>query len=150
MGKVLSGGIALGSFPHGRDDVEKAAAVTRFISAPLCMRHGQMPHSVMRHQAHGALQGIVRGNRDCGMGHDFQNRHGKRSLPMPRDGMYDVAFQYKAGDCITAFHDQGGDAPLSHPIGGASDVRSRVDCDDLMAFAIQNSLNAHDHSPFFV
>jgi hypothetical protein len=54
--------------------------------------HGQMSHSVMRHEAHGAPQGIVRGNRDCGMGHDFQNRHGKRSLPMPRDGMYDVAF----------------------------------------------------------
>ena len=54
--------------------------------------HEQMPQTVIRHQAHGALQGIARRNRDCGMGRDVQYRRGESSLPMPRDRVHDVAF----------------------------------------------------------
>ena len=105
---------------------------------------GQMPHAVMRHQAHGALQGIVRGNRNCGMGHDIGNRHGKRSLPMPRDGMYDLAFRYEATDHISTFHDQGGDTMNLHQLRGGSDRLSWFDREDFGSLAIQNVLNAHD------
>jgi hypothetical protein len=53
--------------------------------------HGQMPDAMVRHQSHGALQGIVRGNRDRGMGYDLQNRHMESALSMPRYGMDDLA-----------------------------------------------------------
>ena len=54
--------------------------------------HEQMSHTCsLRHQTHGAFQRIVRRNGNYGMGYDVQNRHGKRSLPMLRNGMYDVA-----------------------------------------------------------
>ena len=109
--------------------------------------HEQMPHTVMRHQAHGAPQGIVRGNSDCRLSDDILDRHGKCSLPMSRDGMHDVAFRYESDDCIAVFHDQCRNAPLLHPIGGVPDRLSRADRDDLAAIAIKNSLNAHDHDP---
>src|SRR5215470_15229314 len=110
-------------------------------------KHEQMPHTVARHQAHGALQGIAGGNRDDGPGGYVPHFHGKRSLAMGRNGMDDVAFRYETGDGVTAGHDQRGDAPCAHTIGCAFDRLGRADRDDAGAFAIQNTLNAHDLAP---
>src|SRR5215467_890077 len=113
-------------------------------------KDGQMPHTVICHQAHSALQAIARGNRDHCLGQDIQNRHGKRLLTAVRDGVHDFAFRYQAGDSITAFHYQRRDAPLSHAIGGAFDRLGRADRYNVGAIAIQNTLNAHEHSPFLL
>ncbi len=125
------------------DDIADADDADEFAVS----KHEQMPHTVARHQAHGALQGIAGGNRDHGLGRDVTHFHGKCSLAMGRNGMDDVAFRYETGDGVTAGHDQRGDAPRAHAIGCAFDRLSRADCDDGGAFAIQNALNAHDLAP---
>ena len=110
---------------------------------------GQMPHAVMRHQAHGALEVVGRGDRDDGMVHDVAHRHGERPLAIPRNGEDDVALRDQAGDGIAALHHQRGDPALPHPVAGALDGLGAVDGDDLTgAIAIQNVLNAHVLTPF--
>src|ERR1700730_11717371 len=81
------------------------------------------------------------------MSHHLQHRHGKCMLSMLGDGMYDIAFRYEATYHVATFYDQGGDTVCPHQGGGSSDRRSRVDCEDLRALAIQNILNAHEHPP---
>src|SRR5580693_6462370 len=106
------------------DDADELAIVS----------HRQMAHAVIRHQAHRALQAIAGRNLDDGMGHDVRYRQRKRSLSMPRDRVYDVAFGYEALDRIAALYDQRGDTVLSHPVGRALDGVDRADCEDLGAF----------------
>ncbi|HMA72103.1 MAG TPA: hypothetical protein VKP67_11525 [Xanthobacteraceae bacterium] len=128
------------------DDIADADDADKFAVG----KDGQMPHAVICHQAHSALQAIARGNCDHCLGHDIQNRHGERLLTVARDGVDDFAFRYQAGDCITAFHHQSRDAPLSHPISGAFDRLGRADRYNVGAIAIQNTLNAHEHSPILL
>jgi hypothetical protein len=111
--------------------------------------HNQMPHPVVGHQGHCSSQRVAGRNGDCATGHHVRRRHGKGAVSMLGDGMCDVTFRYEATYHVTTFHDQGGNAARPHQVGGGSDRRSRLDCEDVRALAIQNILNAHGHSPVF-
>src|SRR6266436_1615774 len=100
---------------------------------------------MVRHQAHHALDTLVRGHGGHTVLHDFLHRHRPGCLAIARKCINDFAFGNETKNCVPTRHHESANILYAEPARRALDIGFRTYCCDVGALPPQNAFDGHSH-----